>query len=88
LPLMSDPESLATIDVLTKVSVPAFFTDPNLDYLTTFRAVNLSLELGRSAAIGHSARYGFPIRVQSRSDIFLAPCSADVLCFAPHILSL
>src|SRR5258708_5657629 len=26
--------------------------------------------------------------VQSRSDIFLAPCSADVLCFAPHMLSL
>src|SRR5580700_5990033 len=50
LPLMSDPESLATIDVLTKVSVPAFLTDPNLDCLTTFRAVNLSLERGNCEA--------------------------------------
>src|SRR5688572_33440519 len=27
-------------------------------------------------------------KVQSRSDIFLPPCSAEALCFAPHILSL
>ena len=50
LPLMSDPESLATIDVLTKVNVPAFLTDPNLDCLTTSRAVNLSLERGNCDA--------------------------------------
>src|SRR5258708_23498025 len=50
LPLMSDTESLATIDVLTKVSVPAFLTDPNLECLTTFRAVNLSLERGNCDA--------------------------------------
>jgi PAS domain S-box-containing protein len=50
LPLMSDPESLATIEVLTKVNIPAFLTDPNLDCLTTFRAVNLSLERGNCDA--------------------------------------
>src|SRR5450759_2323903 len=27
-------------------------------------------------------------KVHSRSDIFLPACSAEVLCFAPHILSL
>ena len=30
LPLMSDPESLATLDVLTKIVPPALFTDANL----------------------------------------------------------
>ena len=34
LPLMSDPESLATVDVLTKVVPPTFFTDRNLSSLT------------------------------------------------------
>src|SRR5262249_13952362 len=30
LPLMSDPASLATLDVLSKLAVPALYTDPNL----------------------------------------------------------
>ena len=30
LPLMSDPASLATLDVLTKIATPALFTDRNL----------------------------------------------------------
>ena len=46
LPLMSDPTSLATLDVLTKVSPPAMFSDPNLGSLVFCRAVNLSLEHG------------------------------------------
>ena len=50
LPLMSDPESLATVAVLTKVVVPAFFTDRNLDCLAICRAVNLSLERGNCDA--------------------------------------
>ena len=50
LPLMSDPESLATADVLAKVGVPAFFTDRNLDCLTLCRAVILSLERGNCDA--------------------------------------
>jgi PAS domain S-box-containing protein len=50
LPLMSDPESLATVGVLTKIMVPALLTDQNLDCLTICRAVNLSLERGNSDA--------------------------------------
>ena len=46
LPLMTDPESLATLDVLTKVSPPSMFTDGNLNCLVTCKAVNLSLERG------------------------------------------
>ena len=48
LPLMSDPESLATLDVLIKVLPPALFTDANLLSLAICRAVNLSLERGNS----------------------------------------
>ena len=43
---MSDPASLATLDVLTKVLAPANHTDANLFSLVTCRAVNLSLESG------------------------------------------
>ena len=38
LPLMSDPASLATMDVLTKLEPPAFYTDANLFALVTCRA--------------------------------------------------
>ena len=50
LPLMSDPASLATLDVLTKVLPPALFTDANLLALAICRAVNLSLGRGSSDA--------------------------------------
>jgi PAS domain S-box-containing protein len=50
LPLMSDPESLATLDVLTKILPTAMFVDPNLLSMTVCRAVNLSLERGNSDA--------------------------------------
>src|SRR5712664_2125713 len=46
LPLMSDPSSLATLDVLTKLGPPSLQTDANLFSLVTCRAVNLSLEGG------------------------------------------
>jgi len=49
-PLMRDPESLATVDVLTKVVVPTVFTDQNVNSLTICRAVNLSLERGNCDA--------------------------------------
>jgi signal transduction histidine kinase len=45
---MSDPASLATLDVLTNVLPPAQFTDANLFPLAICRAVNLSLESGNS----------------------------------------
>jgi PAS domain S-box-containing protein len=48
LPLMSDPESIATLDVLTKVFSPAYFTDENIVSLAICRAVNLSLAYGNS----------------------------------------
>ena len=50
LPLMSDPESLATVDVLIKLMPPAVFTDRNLLCLTICRMVNLSLERGNCDA--------------------------------------
>src|SRR5262249_56621093 len=48
LPLMSDPASLATLDVLTKLFAPAMYRDANLASLVMCRAVNLSLEHGNS----------------------------------------
>jgi PAS domain S-box-containing protein len=48
--MMTDPESLVTVDVLTKLLVPAFFTDRNLDSLAICRAVTLSLERGNCGA--------------------------------------
>ncbi|MEW9583386.1 PAS domain S-box protein [Paraburkholderia sp. DGU8] len=50
LPLMKDPESLATLDVLTSLGAPTLYTDENLYALTTCRAVNFSLEHGNSDA--------------------------------------
>jgi PAS domain S-box-containing protein len=50
LPLMSDPASLATLDVLTKIGPSAFYTDANLLAVVTCRAVNLSLERGNGDA--------------------------------------
>src|SRR5262249_40991927 len=50
LPLMSDPESLATVDVLTRLVPAALYSDPNLDALAICKAVNLSLERGNCDA--------------------------------------
>jgi PAS domain S-box-containing protein len=50
LPLMSDLASLATMDVLTKLSPSAIQTDPNLFSLVTCRAINLSVERGNCDA--------------------------------------
>ena len=50
LPLMQDPESLATLDVLTILGMPAFYVDVNLRALITCRALNVSLERGYSDA--------------------------------------
>src|SRR5215475_6034029 len=52
LPLLSDPVSLATLDVLTKFALPALYTDANLICLVSCRAVNLSLESGNCDASG------------------------------------
>ena len=50
LPLMQDPASLATIEVLSKLMPPALFTDANLTFLTSCKAVSLSLERGNCDA--------------------------------------
>jgi PAS domain S-box-containing protein len=48
LPLMTDPEALAELEVLTEIVTPAEFTDENLLLLVICRMVNLSLEHGNS----------------------------------------
>ncbi|TDG04580.1 PAS domain S-box protein [Paraburkholderia guartelaensis] len=50
LPLMNDPASLATVDVLAKLAEPALHHGPNLLCLVTCRMVNLSLERGNADA--------------------------------------
>jgi PAS domain S-box-containing protein len=48
LPLMQDPDVLATLDILAKLSLPAEYVDENLVALSIFRATALSLELGNN----------------------------------------
>ena len=65
-PLMSDPTSIATLDVLTKVSTPAIFTDTHLYALVICRAITLSIERGNNdgscflyVLLGTVAGHGF-----------------------------
>ncbi|HET9376995.1 MAG TPA: AAA family ATPase [Chthoniobacterales bacterium] len=48
LPAMTDPTCRATLDVLTAVEEPAYFTDENLQCLVIARMANFSLEHGNS----------------------------------------
>ncbi len=48
LPLMNDPTSIATLDVLTRVLPAALFTDSNLFAMVICRAISLSIERGNS----------------------------------------
>jgi PAS domain S-box-containing protein len=48
LPLMRDPASLATLDVLTKLAAPFEYTDANLLSLSVCHMVNLGIERGNS----------------------------------------
>jgi len=50
LPLMKDPASLATVDLLMKIWTPALYTDENLASLAICKAVSLSLEHGNCDA--------------------------------------
>ena len=47
-PLMRDPASIATLDVLSRVSPAALFTDTNLSALIICRAVSLNIERGNN----------------------------------------
>lgn len=48
LPLMTDPDVLDALDVLTEMVTPALFFDENLSSLVVCRMLNLSLEYGHS----------------------------------------
>jgi predicted ATPase/signal transduction histidine kinase/serine/threonine protein kinase len=50
LPLMTDPESLATLDVLNRLSSPAQYTDLNIYTLAACRMLSLTLDRGNSDA--------------------------------------
>src|SRR5208282_4577310 len=50
LPVMSDPELVATLDVLERGLAPALYTDANLLTLLICGLVNLSLEHGHAGA--------------------------------------
>jgi PAS domain S-box-containing protein len=54
LPILRDPVSLATLDILTKVALPALVLDRNVHALVNCRAVSLSLELGNCDASCHA----------------------------------
>ena len=49
-PLMTDPASLATLDLLIRIAVPAFFASSHLFSVAVCRAVSLSLRHGNSDA--------------------------------------
>jgi PAS domain S-box-containing protein len=50
LPLMSDPEAEAAMEVLAKATIPTLLTDYTLHSLVLWRMVNLSLEFGNTEA--------------------------------------
>jgi PAS domain S-box-containing protein len=54
LPLINDPTSLATVEVLSKLFMPAVSTDANLASLTICKAVSFSLEHGNCDASCHA----------------------------------
>ena len=64
LPLMTDPDMLAAMHVLSVVAAPAFNTDINLYYLLLCRMVNVSLQHGTSGASAHGC---------SNFGVFLGP---------------
>jgi predicted ATPase/signal transduction histidine kinase len=57
LPLMTDPELQAAMQVLSVLGPPAYFTDISLYCLQVCRMVNLSMQHGTSGAAAHA--YGY-----------------------------
>jgi PAS domain S-box-containing protein len=53
LPLMTDPEMLVVIDLLSRLPAPAFFTDVNLVHLHLSLMVNISVKYGTTGASTH-----------------------------------
>jgi predicted ATPase/signal transduction histidine kinase len=54
LPLMSDPERRAALQLLSVLSPPAYLTDINFYYLHVCRMVSFSLQHGTSGAAAHA----------------------------------
>ena len=50
LPLMTDPDMQAAMDILTRLYIPAYYSDNNLFYLHVCLGVNLSLSYGNAPA--------------------------------------
>ena len=62
LPLMTDPELLAAMRLLSVLCDPAYVTDQNLLCLELCRAVNLGIRHGVSGAFAHACCYlGWPL---------------------------
>ncbi len=64
LPLMSQPESVATLEVLLRALSPAVYTDINLLSLLLWRMINLSLEHGNIDASCYAYVHGGAIAGQ------------------------
>jgi len=58
LPVMSNPESVAAVEVLDKALPPSLFTDTNLFALLLWRIVNFSLENGNTDASCYAYVHG------------------------------
>src|SRR5207302_164398 len=54
LPLMTDREQRAIMQVLTELVTPAYFTDNNLFYVLVYHMVNTSLQYGTTDASTHA----------------------------------
>jgi PAS domain S-box-containing protein len=54
LPLMTDREQQAIMQVLTELVTPAYFTDNNLFYVLVYHMVNTSLQYGTTDASTHA----------------------------------
>ena len=50
LPLMTDPDKQAAMEILSRLYIPAYYSDNNLFYLHICHGVNLSLSYGNTAA--------------------------------------
>ncbi len=61
LPVMTDPEAEAKMEVLTRAWTPATYTDTNLQSLVLLRMVNLSLEFGNTDASCQAYAHVFAI---------------------------
>jgi PAS domain S-box-containing protein len=57
LPLMTDPELQAAMQVLSTLLAPAYFTDSNLFCLLSCRMVNVSMQHGMCGAFTHGCGY-------------------------------